>query len=87
MTVDALIAQCHTALQLQKDRPKLFDGTVSLVIPRPWTTQRRMKLLPTKGAPYGEPISGHGDATVVAFHAADILAFLESSRIKEGAFQ
>lgn len=87
MTLDALVTTCQEALQRQEDRPERFDGTVSLVLDRPWITQRRMKLLPIKGAPYGKPLSGYGGDTVVIFQATDILAFLESRLVKEGTWQ
>ena len=83
MTIDALRTLCTEALQRKADHPEWSNGAVNIVVPRQWRTQRRMKLLPLKGAPYGEPVFGDQDGTVVVFDAQAILNWLEKELEQE----
>lgn len=79
MTIDELYALCTEALQRKAEHPEWSHGKVQIVVHRQWTTQRRMKLLPLKGAPYGEPVVGDQDGTVVVFDAQEVLDWLEKA--------
>ena len=69
MTTIELRALCVDALN--------HTGEVQIKVPQEWKMQHRMKLLPLKGAPFGEPIVEGSDGTMVVFHARDILDWLD----------
>lgn len=78
MTKQELRERCTQVVKKSLEHPELSDGEVSIVLlNRRWTKQRRMKLYPEKGSPWGEPIQELPNGTLCMFKAQEVLNFLD----------
>ena len=81
MTVDELRQKCTDALA----HPEWTQGKFNVILRRKWTTQRRMKIAPLRGAPFGEPIADVADGEVlVVFDAQEVLDWLDKNLQESG---